>query len=147
MYSINKDYAVTETGDVISIRKGIVLKTCSANTGGYETVMLGRKGGIRYVHRLVAEAFIPNPDNLPDVNHINEDKSDNRVENLEWCTRQYNVEYSQAGRYTVVSPEGVVTDVFNMRKFCRDHDLNQGAMSLLVAGKRSHHKGWKLCIQ
>lgn len=46
------------------------------------------------IHRLVAEAFIPNPDNLPVVNHKDEDKSNNCVENLEWCTQEYNVNYS-----------------------------------------------------
>lgn len=65
---------------------------------GYMQVTLS-KDGKRYtksVHRLVAKAFIPNPYNLPCVNHINEEKDDNRVENLEWCTYEYNVNYGTA---------------------------------------------------
>ncbi len=46
------------------------------------------------IHRLVAQSFIPNPDDLPQVNHKDEDKTNNRVDNLEWCTQQYNLNYN-----------------------------------------------------
>lgn len=58
---------------------------------GYKFVILDKK--TCYVHRLVAEAFIPNPDNLPQINHKDENKSNNFVENLEWCSQKYNVNY------------------------------------------------------
>ena len=50
------------------------------------------------VHRLVAQCFIPNPNNLPQVNHKDENKKNNSVKNLEWCTALYNVQYSAARR-------------------------------------------------
>lgn len=77
-------------------RKGRILKPQTGS--GYQTVYfrVGNKQKWFYVHRLVAEAFIPNPDNLPQVNHINENRMDNRVENLEWCSQRYNINYGTA---------------------------------------------------
>ena len=70
---------------------------------GYVKIALWKNREKEYflVHRLVAEAFIPNPNNLPEVNHIIDDfehRSDNRVENLEWCTREYNNNYGNRNK-------------------------------------------------
>ena len=65
------------------------------NTSGYKIVVLCKDGvkRVKIVHRLVAYAFIPNLNNFPEVNHKNEIKTDNRAENLEWCTKIYNQNY------------------------------------------------------
>ena len=75
-------------------RKGRLLRQFKTKCG-YYLVSLSRDGGTRHysVHRLVAEAFIPNPDNLPEVNHKDENKFNNCADNLEWCTNIYNIHY------------------------------------------------------
>lgn len=70
------------------------------NGKGYQEIILCKDGTYihHYIHRLVGEAFIPNPNNLPEINHINEIKNDNRVENLEWCDHLYNNRYNDRGK-------------------------------------------------
>lgn len=67
----------------------------SKNSAGYMLVVLCKNGKHfnKMVHRLVAQAFIPNPNNHKEVNHIDENKGNNKADNLEWCTRSYNVNY------------------------------------------------------
>lgn len=74
------------------IHKGKILKTY-LNERGYECVgiTINRVAKKKKVHRLVAEAFLPNPNNLPQVNHIDCNKQNNCVENLEWCDNSYNM--------------------------------------------------------
>lgn len=74
--------------------KGRILKPFT-NTSGYLQVDLFKNGKKKFhlVHRLVVEAFLPNPDNLPEVNHKDENKLNNNVENLEFCDRKYNNTY------------------------------------------------------
>lgn len=66
------------------------------NGRGYLNVMISINGKQKrvYVHRLVAQAFIQNPDNKTDINHKNGDKSDNHPDNLEWCTRSQNIQHA-----------------------------------------------------
>lgn len=67
---------------------------------GYLRVVLQKDGESRHfaVHRIVADAFVENHNNLPHINHKNENKKDNRVENLEWCTEQYNCNYGNRNK-------------------------------------------------
>ena len=103
-------YEVSNTGQVRSLDKfdslgvfweGKLLSKLKVR--GYFMVKL-RKDGIQKmcsVHRLVAQAFIPNPLDLPQVNHRDENKLNNRVDNLEWCTAKYNMNYGTARERTI----------------------------------------------
>lgn len=91
-------YEISNLGRLKSFKKykdGYILSNKNSK-GGYLSVILISKEKIRHakMHRLVAEAFIPNPKNYPVVNHKDGNKQNNRVDNLEWCTIQHNVKHA-----------------------------------------------------
>lgn len=94
----NPDYQVSNLGRVKSLKYGKerILKP-GKSSNGYLAVNLLKKNKTKSitVHRLVCEAFLQNPYNLSDINHRNEIKTDNRLENLEYCDRRYNVNYGK----------------------------------------------------
>ena len=75
------------------LHKGKVLSPGEKNGYLFVNLSCNGKHNTITVHRLVAQVFLPNPDNLPEVNHKDEDKTNNNADNLEWCDRKYNINY------------------------------------------------------
>ena len=99
----NGKYEITEDGKVFSKYSNKYLNQIS-NGNGYYNVKLqkdiqetngNREYVTLYVHRLVAQAFLPNPNNLPQVNHKDGNKGNNKLDNLEWCTSQENIDHAK----------------------------------------------------
>ena len=126
-------YFVTEDGRVFSYflpgTRGILDYNCiprelkPSSRKGYQRIKI--KGKNISIHRLVAETYLSNPDNLPQVNHIDKNRRNNHISNLEWCSQQYNIEHSQAKTYII---ENIHTkeqfEVFNLNKWCRENNLS-----------------------
>ena len=87
-------YKASSDGRIWSVRKQQFMKPLN-HPGGYHRVNLweNQKKSQEYIHRLVAMAFIPNPNGLPEVNHKDECKTNNAASNLEWCNASYNMAY------------------------------------------------------
>lgn len=124
-------------------RKGKVLKPI--NTNGYHYVILRKNGEYTHkrVRRLVAGAFIPNPKKLEYINHKDENKKNNSLENLEWCTPKYNVYYGENSKVRPV----IATNMFtreqttypSAREAARLGGFNQSSISLACKGKLKTH--------
>lgn len=139
-------YQVSDKGRVATLKHGFRIYRPEKTKTGYYQVKIERK---RYkIHRLVALAFIPNPDGLPQINHKNEIKTDNRADNLEWCTGKYNVNYGTAierrskkrGKPVLCIETG---NVFESCKAAgREMNLDFSHISKCCRGVLSHHKNF-----
>lgn len=85
-------YEVSNLGRLRAIKYGPVKKAVCLHSFGY--MYCGLQGKTFFFHRIIAEAFIPNPNNYPQINHINGIRSDNTLSNLEWCTAQQNMQHA-----------------------------------------------------
>lgn len=113
---------------------GVVLSQ-ETMPNGYKSVSLKRCGKQRrfYVHRLVASAFLPNPSNLAEVNHIDEDKANNYVENLEWCDRSHNIKHAGGSKRRVRKRMKPVIQQKDGKTICVYESVNAAARALGVS--------------
>ena len=119
--NFEEKYLVSNLGRILSVgtyntcKKGLINQHKKKGRNGYMRVQLYDNNRYKTidVHTLVAKAFIPNPNNLPMVNHKDEDKTNNDVSNLEWCDNKYNVRYSRAKAVDVYSKNGDYIETFD----------------------------------
>ena len=135
--------------------KGRIMKPAK-NKNGYLICDLHKNSKRKTfnVHRLVAQAFIKNPDNLPVINHKDEDKTNNCVDNLEWCTYSYNNSYGEAFQSmkrklskTVlqidIETNQIIAEYTSLTEAARQTNFSKGDISNCCTGRYNKHKGFK----
>ena len=138
---------VSNKGHVMSCKRGAwsPLKG-SRNNCGYRQVGAGYHGLTQLVHRLVADTWLDNPNHYEQVNHINGDKEDNRVENLEWTTCGQNMSHAyRTGLHSKATPVRIVEtgEVFwSIHECARRIGGDPSAIAKCLAGKQSTHHGY-----
>lgn len=141
-------YAITDTGEVWSHRRKKFLKPSWSNSNsgkefkGYLQVALCVNGKRQWkkIARLVAEAFIPNPDNLPEVDHINSDRSNNSISNLQWISKEDNLGKRRNIKLVKCLENNKIYNSIN--EAARDLNLNVGSISQVIHGKMKQTGGY-----
>ena len=163
-------YQVSNLGRVKSLSRIVRANTCglreisekilsnAKSSCGYDLVMLSKNGKHynKFIHRLVAETFIPNPNKYREVNHKDENKHNNMVENLEWCDRKYNANYGTgiercaAKKCKPVVMIDVATGVElktykSAKEAMKETNINRNYIGMVCLGKRATAGGyiWK----
>ena len=152
-----KGYFISENGMVYSVKRKKCL-TPRVNNKGYITYCLSKdsKHYYRLAHRLVASAFLPNPANLPEVNHKDENSTNNHFSNLEWCSRKYNVNYgtsiergkrTQGFQIAQYRTNGELVRVWPSIKEAARNGYDFRHIQRCLKGKNKTHGGyeWRIC--
>lgn len=153
------DYTVYSNGDIFSHLTNKILKPATVN--GYQRVFLKCRIGTRknvFIHRLVAELFVENPNGYNVINHKDENRINNDYKNLEWCTQQYNsnygtcrkrscetrriIEYSWKTPVLQYDKSGNLIKRWKSQTEAERYGFNQGNIGECARGKRKTHKGY-----
>lgn len=150
-------YSVSNMGRVRKNITGRILKPRDLN--GYQRVALygkvgesiGSKPTDYFIHRLVAEAFIDNPENKPQINHIDEDKSNNMVSNLEWCTALENSNHgtrtqriAQANKKAIILKREYTEIIFDSVADCAEFFGIRGSSMSYVLKNKTQYRGFQI---
>lgn len=145
-------YSVNFFGAVYSHRAGRYLKAERMKDGYLRYTMVDSGDKIRKsAHIIVMESFYGREAGK-EVNHKDHVRDNNWIGNLEWVTKQRNIEHGKSRSFIITRPDGEVLEIFNLSKFCRENNLHLGAMHEMATGRirkcrntpRNHHKGF-LC--
>jgi hypothetical protein len=153
-HPIYKDYYGTRDGRVFSkkYKTGRVkeLKPMRLNTGYYLLGLCHDNKRIQITHhKFIADIFLPNPNNYSELNHKDEDKSNNCADNLEWCSRIYNMRYSahkfcKFGKFYLIEnlKTNEVYEIQNLNKWCRENKVHRVSAYAVMKGKQKQTKGF-----
>ena len=144
------DRVVSSKGNGTRFQKGQVLKQFIINNGYLlVNIPINGKWASKLVHRLVAQTFIKNPDNLPEINHKDSDRTNNNVSNLEWCSHSYNIQYREKFGEALGHPVFAVnlttlevSRFLSQREAERTLGVSQGNVSDVIKGELEQTDGY-----
>lgn len=136
-YEISSYGRIKSNGD--KFHKPKILKPFKTKNG-YLSIVLTSNHIHKYIHRLVAETFIPNPNNYDEVNHKDENKENNTVENLEWCTHNYN--YNYGNRIEKIKQKRIGKINTRNSKPIAKYDFDGNLIEIFPSGMEAKRKGY-----
>ncbi len=147
-----ESYLINPKGEIYSVRRKKMI-TPEKTKSGYLRVALkiDKKTTRILLHRLVAQVFIPNPNNLPCVNHIDENRINNCVDNLEWCTYSYNINYGSRnskvsskskaiGQYDL--NDNLICTYSSATKAAKENGFDYSMLYSCLRGRKSYHTAY-----